>query len=350
MTFNQFQVILCFGFCFLGSSCNQDLEYNAFSRRQIDLKKIAVLAPSSPLENLVPYQKGLEIIKQHGGEIIYDGPSQRPYEFPYLNGSDEERLNELRHVLFSGQYDVAWLERGGYGLTRILPLLEMPIDLLRAPPVVIGFSDGSALLLHLWATAKIKSVHNSSVNWLERLPPDCLEALWMVLGCRAKEVVYPPLEVQFIPLHTNHIEGISIVMNLTLINSLIGTKSMPRLDGTILVLEDVGESPYRIDRMLTHLWATGVFDGVKAVVMGEFTDAGVDPNLIKKIFVSRFSTLGIPVFSGMRVGHIADNWAVPIGVKAQIEFTPNNQNASFKILEEICSSESSFGELVNSDL
>lgn len=329
-------LIFLWGFLILSIiGCGQEVETASQHYSNEYLHKIALFAPSGAVRDLKTYKDGAEIIKKHGGKIIHQGPTQRQYSLPYLNGSDEERLAELEHVLFSNNYNIAWLDCGGYGLTRILPLLRVPPNKPQIP-TVIGFSDGSALLLHLWANGKRKSIHASTTHRLKYLSADAKKSLWMTLECRAKQIVYPPVEVQSFSNSTNRVEGTVIVSNLSLLNSIIGTISMPDLTGVILILEDVNEASYNVDRMITHLWAAGVLDTLAAVIIGNFAGTSFDVGLIKQIFLSRLEPIGIPLFSGMRVGHINDNWAVPVGVRAQIELEPDSAVAHFKILEEIC--------------
>ena len=101
----------------------------------------------------------------------------------------------------------------------------------------------------------------------------------------------------------------------------MGTPYEPALDGAILVLEDVDEAPYRIDRMLTHLHLAGVFQRVNGVVLGKFTNADTDnPSLsLDEVFAERFQTLNIPVLQGLMIGHVSDQATLPIGAEVYLD-------------------------------
>ena len=109
--------------------------------------------------------------------------------------------------------------------------------------------------------------------------------------------------------------------NLTLLCHLVGTPYAPNFDGCILVIEDVTEAPYRIDRMLVQMSLAGCFSDVAGLVLGEFQDCG-DAAEIHEVFVRTFGPLGIPIVGGFPVGHGPDNMTLPLGLNARLTTRP----------------------------
>jgi muramoyltetrapeptide carboxypeptidase len=264
------------------------------------------------------YEAGVQILKSLGCRAEGVMPL-RQNSVTYLNGDDVERLSELEKALASDEHELVWAVRGGYGLTRLLPLLQLPMKKKR--PVVVGFSDTSALMLHLWKHAQMKSIHAAGISRLADEPQETLHALASILRGRADEVCYP--------VFYGHggqkraaIEGILLAANLCMLTHLVGTESMPNLAGTILLLEEVGEAPYRMDRMLTQLLASGSLKDVQAVIVGHLTMPGSPKEVAREealhVFIRCLVPLGLPVFGQIPVGHESPNWPIPFGVKARI--------------------------------
>jgi muramoyltetrapeptide carboxypeptidase len=117
------------------------------------------------------------------------------------------------------------------------------------------------------------------------------------------------------------VEGILLGGNLCMLGSSIGTPYLPDLEGAILLLEDVGELPYRVDRMLTHLRNCGILQRVAGVAVGQFSEPGNGGGVIKPadVLIERLGDLGIPVLGGLPIGHGNRNDAVPLGTYARLD-------------------------------
>jgi len=291
--------------------------------------RVLPIAPASSFD-INNVERGIDILSTHRFEVIKK-PDVRRFDPNYLNGSDEERLAELQAALADSSCDLIWMARGGYGLTRILPSLKLPKSKM---PVAIGFSDITALHCHLWTQKKHKGIHAPHLNKLADENPESFGILLSIIQGRARDINYPILR----PLYQqagNNVQGTLIVGNLCILASLIGTESMPSLEGCILVIEEVGERPYRIDRMLTHLFYSGSLKGVQAIIMGQFTscdeqDGSVTP---ESVVIERCKHFGIPLFAGLPVGHDNPNWAIPFGARAHLSLT--DVGGELRILEEI---------------
>jgi muramoyltetrapeptide carboxypeptidase len=132
-----------------------------------------------------------------------------------------------------------------------------------------------------------------------------------------------PRENRLVALRGGVAEGPLVGGNLTLIQCLVGTRHFPELDGAILFLEDVGEDLYRVDRMLAHLRMVGALERLAGVAVGRFTDLerGMSDGVLgfDEVLGTYLLPLGIPVASGFPIGHIDDQWTLPIGVRARLD-------------------------------
>ena len=234
-----------------------------------------------------------------------------------MNGSDDDRAAAVNAVLAGferGDVDVVWCARGGYGLTRILDRIVVP----KRIPVVVGFSDVTALFARLHNEGHgARCVHGPLCTSIVGEPDVTRAAVVDVIAGRA--VDYPKVHNRV----AGRARGPLFAGNLCVLTALCGTRHQPELRGHVVVVEEVGERPYRIDRMLTQCLQAGLFDGVAGVVVGHLTSCEEPtgngsfardpaPQAID-VVIERLSTLGVPVFSGLPVGHEAPNWALPLG-------------------------------------
>ena len=270
--------------------------------------RIRVEAPSSPFSPQ-KLQAGLARLRGAGFHVD-DRAAVVRCGHAYLNGDDDARRRSLEEAL-TADVDIVWLARGGYGLTRIVDQLKLPAR----PPRVVGFSDATALFGRLARGGFAdRVVHGPLATTLADEPAESFADLLAVLHGRATKVtglsaIHPLDEVD--------ISAPVFCGNLCVLTHLIGTGSMPDLQGAILVVEEVGERPYRIDRMATHLIQSGAVAGLAAVVIGHLTGCS-EPNnppgapTPVDVLRERFGTLGVPVFYGAPVGHEAPNFPVPL--------------------------------------
>ncbi len=296
------------------------------------LLQIKIIAPCGPFE-AQDVKNGLKLLRESGFSIA-DTPQNRTSGPAYLNGCDADRLEELELALFKDeQANILWLARGGYGLTRILPQLDVMVNPRK---IFVGFSDGTALLAHLWSNFGLKGVHAPNLNTLGLEDSASLQSLWAILQKRAAQIEYPQLSTAFFSLHITEpiIKGRIFPFNLCLLTHLIGTSSMPDLSHSILVLEEIEEPAYRVDRMLTQLWASKTLQKVSAIVLGHFTQCATQGlSDIKQVIIKRAETLNIPIFTGLPLGHEQPNWALPFGCMAQIRV--EQESAFLQVLEEV---------------
>lgn len=233
----------------------------------------------------------------------------------YLAGSDERRLDELNEALADPDAAAIVAARGGYGATRLLSDLSLERVRDAAIPLV-GFSDITALHA-LWARASVPSMHGSMVAALGR-SSDEARARWVT----ALEGDGPTLEG--LERWVGGVaEGPLLGGNVAVLGSLLGTPHAPPLEGALLLLEDVGERPYRLDRVLTSMAQAGWLDRVAGVVVGELTDCrpGTDGVTAEAVLRERLEGLGVPVVGALPVGHGDRNEALWLGQRHRLDAT-----------------------------
>lgn len=272
--------------------------------------RLAAVAPSGPFDRDA-FEAGVAWLRERY-EVVFDDRIFTRHG--YLAGSDERRLAELAAAIEDPAVDAILCARGGFGATRLLPRLSVAA-IREANKLIVGFSDATALHA-TWARAGVRSLHAPMIAALGRAP-DSIRRLWIA----TLEGESTPLSRQLTIVSGGTRPGRLFGGNLAVLHSLLGTPYAPPLDDVILVLEDVGERPYRIDRMLTSLRQAGWFDRVAGVVLGAFTEGqpGPDGVAVEEVLRSHFAGSPFPVVEGLEAGHIDDNLPLPFGAAATID-------------------------------
>lgn len=239
----------------------------------------------------------------------------------YLAGSDEERAKDLMAMFEDERIHAIFCTRGGYGAARLLERLDYAYIRLH-PKILVGFSDITALSLALYAQAGLVTFAGPMVaaEFASGILPMTAQALWDMLRHRRTSRQLPNCdEVQV--MHRGVAEGTLLGGNLAVLCSLVGTPWLPDFQGAILFLEDVGESVYRIDRMLLQLKHAGILRGIAGVMLGSFTAIPEDsPNReLATVLAEYFLPLGIPVLTGIPFGHIPEKITLPIGSRVRLD-------------------------------
>ena len=230
-------------------------------------------------------------------------------QWRYFSGRDQERAGELARAWTDPSIDAVISLGGGWGSARVL---EAGFEFPRRPKWSLGFSDSCSLLLAQWAAGLPGAIHGSTSG-----PED----QWQRTVDLLKGRPVAPLDGRGIVPGVG--EGFLVVTNLTVGTHLIGTPWMPHLDGTILVLEDVGEAPYRVDRMLTQWRSAGLLDKVAGVACGRFSwmedDIRQGDFSMEEILENRLGGLGVPLVVNLPIGHGLPNQALPLGQRARLD-------------------------------
>jgi muramoyltetrapeptide carboxypeptidase len=248
----------------------------------------------------------------------------------YLGGTDAQRLAGLHAALRDPAVRGVVCTRGGYGTQRIVD--DLDVAAARADPkVVVGFSDITALQLALWRGARLATVHGPGAAWLdERTPAVSADSLRAAMMTAEPAVVTADPDEETYPVRVpGRATGTLLGGNLCLLASSIGTADFPPLAGAILLLEEVAEAPYKVDRMLTHLRRAGVLDGLAGVAVGQFVECADDwPVSVVDVLTERLGDLGVPVLGGLPIGHGTGQRSVPVGVPATLDVTAGTLTAT----------------------
>lgn len=270
-----------------------------------------VIAPSGPLRELDKFEQGLAIWRSRGYQLKlcagFDGC------WGHLAGLDEQRREQLSTALKDPQCRGILCARGGYGGARLLEDWSWPAV---EPKWLIGFSDITSLLWS-WNRQDVSGVHGPLLTTLAEEPDWSLARLFAWVERRQ----LPPLRGE--GWGDGTAIGRLLPGNLTVATHLLGTAVEPSLEGAILAFEDVGEAPYRVDRMLTQWRMMGKFQGVKGIALGRFSQwepAQQSQSLtIDETLQDRLGDLGIPVVSQLPFGHDGVNATLPVGIQAQLD-------------------------------
>ena len=276
---------------------------------------VRVIAPSGPVPREA-FAAGLEVLRARYDVRHDDGVFARE---GYLAGPDERRLAELTAALADPDARAIVMARGGYGLMRLLPFIDVGALVARPRPIV-GFSDGTALLA-LAARAGVASIHGPVVTQLGNLASADQRALFERLETPGPSLLLDGLE----GLIPGRVRGPLIGGNLEMFSRLIGTPYLPDVAGAILFFEDLGERPYRIDRLLAHLDLAGIFGAASGVLLGDFSGCRepeatrADSPTAEEVLVDRLGRLSIPVALGGAFGHGTRNRALPYGALCELD-------------------------------
>lgn len=280
---------------------------------------VMLVSPSGPTrESRVA--RGVELLTGWGLSVVVGPDAYARHGF--LAGTDEVRAASLNAALRDPAVRGVFATRGGYGTQRIVDAIDFAA--VRADPkVVVGFSDITALQLALWRGARLATVHGPGAAWLDERTTDVsAESLRRAVMTDRPAVLVadPAAETGRLRVAGPAVTGTLLGGNLCLLTSSIGTVDFPSLDGAVLLIEEVEEPPYKVDRMLTHLRRAGLLSGVAGIAVGQFTRCADQwPVTIVDVLLDRLGDLGVPVLGGFPVGHGVGQLTVPLGVPATLD-------------------------------
>jgi muramoyltetrapeptide carboxypeptidase len=269
---------------------------------------VVILAISSPSE-MPRIEAGVRTLESRGLRVTLASNIDHRHR-GYLAGGDDERLEQLNHYLRSDDVDAFFFARGGYGAMRILDRVDYGA-ITANPRPIIGFSDITALHQAIAVNCGVGSFHGPMVNldWYEGLTPDIEQWFWsMLAGDAPLTHTFNDDQVVF----EGEAEGILFGGCLSLTTALTATPYDFWIDDGIWFFEDVEESPYRLDRMLTHLRLAGRLQKIRAVVIGKLKGCGSDAE-IEALLHEFFAFSNIPVIRDLPFGHHGNNLLMPVG-------------------------------------
>jgi muramoyltetrapeptide carboxypeptidase len=251
--------------------------------------------------------------------------------YGYLAGNDRERAEDINAMYADPAVRAVFAIHGGWGSARLLPFLDWTV-IRRNPKLLVGFSDITALHLAFAARAGFPTIHapNAANGWQEM----SWNSFWRLAFAAETPLFRNPDPAGLDPsaqerwrttaIRPGKAAGTLVGGNLSVLSSLVGTPWLPPFDGAILFLEDTGEAEYRIDRMLTQLALAGILGKAAGIVFGQCTrctsgTASYSGFTVPQLLDQHLAPLGVPAFHGADIGHVANQFAIPIGVRAEID-------------------------------
>jgi muramoyltetrapeptide carboxypeptidase len=298
---------------------------------------VGVIAPASGL-SAEDFDKALQNLADLGFKTKVGKHARQKTGF--LAGTDKERLEDLHWAFGDKEIDAVWCVRGGYGISRLLPAVDYNL-IKKNPKIFIGYSDVTALHLAISQNCGLVTFHgpvaastfsdyskkhvvnvlmNPTAPYKVELSPDNV----------AKESNLFKTEV----ITAGKCRGKLVGGNLSLLSALAGTPfALKNPKGKILFMEDVGEQPYRIDRMLTQIRQSVDMRQFAGIALGVFEDCNprdaASSQSLMDVLKDRLGDLKIPVIYGLSFGHIRDQFTLPVGIEAELD----TANASVTFLE-----------------
>lgn len=288
------------------------------------MSHIYIFSPSSAVRDKAAFKRGVKRLEALGHQVEIDADalsvSMR------FAGSDEIRLSAISRAAASGA-DIAMISRGGYGLTRLLTQLPYKAiaKAIDKGTQFVGLSDFTAFQLAVYAKTQRITWQGPALGedfGPDGMPDDIMEACFEDLCLEQGEGTGWRLSLDDVgkPVKVNH--AVLWGGNLAVLTSMVGTPYFPNVKGGVLFLEDVGEHPYKVERILTQLFNAGVLQQQKAIVFGQFTNYKLVPHdkgFKLKTVIDRLRTqLKIPVLTGLPFGHVPTKVLLPVGAKVDL--------------------------------
>lgn len=300
---------------------------------------IGLITPASAVTRQA-FEKAVENLEAIGFEVKYtENMSVRK---GFLAGTDQQRLDDLHQMFEDPTIDGIVCARGGYGSARLLPHINY--NLIKAnPKVLVGYSDITALLYGIHQQTGLVCFHGPvGASEYSDFTAKSFEQVLMKGKTPKFEIPKEWEEIedpafQTLPIVSGTAEGALVGGNLSLMCSLMGTPYDIDFKDKIVFIEEIGESPYRVDRMLTQLLNSGKLAQAKGIAIGVFKGCETKPDdpdfalstSLENVLKDRFGSLKIPVLYGLPIGHIDDNATLPFGIQAELDV----EKATLKLLE-----------------
>ena len=299
---------------------------------------IGIVAPASAPSTCEKIDKGIRYLEKLGYRVKLGKSAKKVHG--YFAGKDANRAHDLNAMFADRQVKAIFAVRGGYGTPRLLEHIDYTL-VKRNPKILVGYSDLTALQLAIFAKTRLVTFSGPmlAVEMFEKFDPFTEEFLWKMLTSphplgKVSNPDDDPLKSLSTPSKKSRVVGRLLGGNLSMIISIMGTRFEPNFTSHILFFEEVGEEPYRLDRMLTHLKLAGIFRKVKAIIIGTLTDCvpsdKTKPSLsTDEVLQELTEDLKIPVLSHLAYGHMPRKLTMPIGLKVKV----NSRLGTLEFLE-----------------
>jgi muramoyltetrapeptide carboxypeptidase len=283
---------------------------------------IGLVAPAGPIINKDNFTSGLRILEKNGFRVKYNPALLNARG--YLAGSDEERAIEFNKLWSEPEIKALVAARGGYGCMRMLDLIDMTL-IRKNPKILIGFSDLTVLLAAIYKKTRLVTYHGPVVTTLASINKQSQTSFFNILQGKVPALIKSP-SIKILKKGTA--KGILLGGNLTTLAHMIGTPYEFAWDNAILFMEDIGETPYRLDRFLTHLDRANRLQKIQGLILGSFSDDNRKKNramqrAVHKRVAEILQDTDIPIWANFPVGHANQNLTLPFGAEVEMDSSKN---------------------------
>ena len=289
---------------------------------------LGLVAPGSFI-NEGELKESKDNLEALGFKVVYTGNILA--KDGYLAGTDKQRADDLNEMFARKDVNGIVAARGGYGCTRILPMLDYKM-IKNNPKVLVGYSDITALLFGIFKETGLVCFHGPvGISTFNKFSVDNFTDV--LINPKDKLTLYDADEERKddsykpVTIRTGKARGKLVGGNLSLVVSVIGTPYDVDTENKIIFLEEVGEEPYRVDRMITQMLEAGKFEKASGVALGVFSGCKPKPDesgiissfSVQEVLFDRLFNLNIPVVYGMSFGHITNKFTLPFGIEAELD-------------------------------
>ncbi len=292
-------------------------------RRLLPGDRIGVISPAGSLDSArqARLERGLDYLRSRGFQIM-EGKSLRR-QTGYLAGSDDERAQDINDMLNNPDVRAIFCSRGGYGMSRLLDKIDYEAA-RRDPKIIMGYSDVTALSLALYEKSRLITFSGPMVSVeFHDVNDFTQQSLWQILNGETPLFHADANNNAWRQISPGVAQGVLLGGCLSVISPLIGTPYCPDFENSILLLEDVGEDLYKIDRLFSHLKNAGILNRVNGIVLGQFVniepDSNDNPVEFDDIISYYCAPLSIPVISNFPYGHVPIKYTLPIGCPVRLD-------------------------------
>lgn len=288
---------------------------------------IGLITPAGALDGEESITMAKEVFSYFGFKVK-EGKHIRA-RYGNLAGTDEQRIEDLHSMFADKTVNAIVCVRGGNGASRLLDRIDYNL-IARNPKVLLGYSDVTALILALYAKAGLVSFHGvvGTSTWSNYVATLFREQFFEnKLSCFENPSKSDSQIIQYKDrietITPGIVEGTIIGGNLTLLTGLCGSPYLPSFKDAILFVEEIGEKSDRMDRMFCQLKNSGILSEIKGFIFGKCTDCGPSGGYgsltVAQMLNDYIKPLGIPAYSGAMIGHISDQFLMPVGVRARMD-------------------------------
>ena len=280
---------------------------------------IAISSPAGAVWDEKSIAEFIEILEEMGFKVVKGRTLYSRHG--YFAGTDEIRAKEINDFFSDPNISAIFSMKGGWGCARLFSMIDYE-NIRKNPKIIMGFSDITSLLIAIYAKTGLVTFHgpvgNSSwgefsMRYVKKVLIEKEKALMMSTG---------KMDDKGMTLNSGKAKGVLVGGNLSVVTSIIGSNYLPDWKNKILFLEERGEEPYRVDRMLTQLKLAGVLDNISGFVFGKCKCEAEEPEkafTYQQVFEQHIKPLKIPAFYNSMIGHIENKFTLPIGIEAEID-------------------------------